>query len=74
LRPGPADHDARDPDARPEPGKSEITRDLEQDVADEEDAGAEAEHLRREAEIFVHGEAGEANIDAVEEIHRVAED
>ena len=45
-----------------------------QDVAREEDAGAEAEHLRREAEVLVHGERGEADIDAVEEIDRVAED
>lgn len=50
-----------------------IARHLEQDVADEEDAGAEAEHLRREAEILVHGQRGKADIDPVEEIHRIAD-
>ncbi len=52
----------------------EIAWNFTQDIADEEDAGAEAEHFRREAEILVHGERGEADIDPVEEIHRVAED
>jgi hypothetical protein len=70
----PADHDARDPDARAEFVQSEIARNLEEDIAHEKDAGAEAEDLRREAEIFIHGERGEADIDAVEEIDRVAED
>ena len=70
----PADHDARDPDARAEFMQSEIAWNLEEDVADEKDAGAEAENLRREAEIFVHGKRGEADIDAVEEIDRVAQD
>ncbi len=51
----------------------EIARDLEQDIADEEDAGAGAEHRGREAEILVHGERGEADIHPVEEIHRIAE-
>ena len=50
----------------------EVARDLEQEIADEEDAGAEAEYRRREAEILVHGERGEADIDPVEEIDRVA--
>ena len=54
--------------------QSEIAWNLEEDIADEKDAGAEAENLGREAEIFVHGERGEADIDAVEEIDRVAQD
>ena len=58
----------------PNLASARLLGDLEQDVADEEDSGAEAEHLRREAEIVVHGKAGEAHIDAVEEIDRVAED
>ena len=68
----PADHDARDPDARAEFLHREIARHLEQDIAGEEDAGAGAEHRRAEAEILVHGERGEADIHPVEEIDRVA--
>ncbi len=70
----PAHHDARDPDARAESLQREIARHLEQEIADEEDAGAGSEHRRREAEILVHGERGEADIHPVEEIHRVAKD
>src|SRR6185437_10115347 len=62
------------PDARAESLQREIARDLEQQIADEEDAGAGSEHRRREAEILVHGKRGEADIDPVEEIHRVAKD
>jgi hypothetical protein len=69
----PADHDARDPDARAESLEREIARDLEQDVADKEDAGPGAEDGRREAEIRVHGERGEADIHSVEEVHHIAE-
>jgi hypothetical protein len=69
----PGDHDARDPGSRAHPRQHEIARDLEQDVADEEDAGAEPEHRGREAEIGVHGERGEAHIDAVEEAYAVAQ-
>jgi hypothetical protein len=58
----------------PEPVQREIARHLEHDIANEEDAGAEAEHFRGEAEILVHGERGEADIDPLEKIHRIAED
>jgi len=68
----PADHDARDPDARAEFLHRQIARHLEQDIAGEKDAGADAEHRRAEAEIVVHGERGEADIDPVEEIDGVA--
>ena len=70
----PADHDAGDPDARAKSGKRQVARNLEEDVARKEDAGAEAEHLRRETEVLVHGKRGKADIDAVKEIDRVAED
>jgi hypothetical protein len=52
--------------------QSKIVWHLEQEIADEEDAGARAEDRGREPEIVVHGESGEADIDAVKEIHRVA--
>ena len=69
----PADHDAGDPDAGAEALEREIARDLEQDVADEKNAGAGAVDRRREAEIRIHGKRGVADIHPVEEIHRVAE-
>jgi hypothetical protein len=68
----PADHDARNPDARAEFLHRQIARHLEQDIAGEEDAGANAKHRRAEAEIAIHGERGEADIDPVEEIDGVA--
>ena len=69
----PAHHDARDPDARAEVLEREVARDLEQEIAGEEDARACAEDRRREAEILVHGKRGEADVHPVEEIHRIAE-
>src|SRR5277367_4172177 len=49
----PADHDARDPPARAEAVEQEIRRQLEQEVREKEDTGAEAEHGRREPERLV---------------------
>jgi hypothetical protein len=69
----PADHDAGDPDARAEPMESKVARDLEKDVAGEEDARTKPKDLRCKAEIGIHREGGEADIDAVEEIPRVAQ-
>jgi hypothetical protein len=69
----PADHDARDPDGRAESLERQIARDLEQDIADEKDAGAGPEHRGRETEVLVHGERGEPDIHPIEEIHRIAE-
>ena len=64
---------ACDPDARVEALQREVARDLEQDIADEEDAGGGPVDARAEAKILVHCKRGEADIHAVEEIHRVAE-
>jgi hypothetical protein len=69
----PRHHDARDPHARAEVQQSEIARDLAQEIADEEDADADPEHGRTEAEILVHSERGEADIHPVEEAHHVAQ-
>jgi hypothetical protein len=46
---------------------------LEQEIAEEEDAGAEAEHGRREAEILVHGQRRETDVHAVDEGNEVQE-
>jgi hypothetical protein len=45
---------------------SQIARHLEDEIADEEDAGAPGEYRRREFQLGVHGQRGEAEIDAVE--------
>src|ERR1700743_1706744 len=46
--------------------QNHIARHLEEQIADEEDAGAPAEDLRGETQILVHRQRSEANIDAVE--------
>jgi len=43
----------------------DIARDFEQCVADKEDAGAEPEYRRAEAELMVHAQRGEADVHAV---------
>src|SRR6185436_10242595 len=45
----------------------DVARHFEQHVADEEDAGGEAEHAGREAEVRVHRQRGEADVDPVDE-------
>ena len=45
----PGDHDPRDPDARADLVQQHVARQLEQEIAEEEDAGAEAEHGLAEA-------------------------
>ncbi len=62
----PGHHDARDPAAGAEFLERQIARHLEDEIADEEDAGAPGEDQRRELQIRIHGERGEAEIDAVE--------
>ena len=62
----PGHHDAGDPAAGAEFLQREIARHLEDEIADEEDAGAPGEDQRRELQIRVHGQRGEAEIDAVE--------
>ena len=63
----PGDHDAADPEARSDLVQDDGGGDFEGEVAGEEDARAEAEHPRRQANFVVHGEGGEAHVDAVEE-------
>ena len=62
----PRDHDARDPAARADAHEDQVARHLEQRVADEEDAGAEAVDGGAEAEVGVHLQRREADVDAVE--------
>ena len=63
----PGDHHPRDPDPRADLVEHEVRRHFEQEVAEEEYTGAEAEHRRRKPEILVHRQRGEADVDAVDE-------
>ena len=62
----PGDHDPRDPQARAHFFQDYVARDLDQDIAPEEEARCHAVYRRVETEIFVHGQRGEADIDPVE--------
>ena len=59
-------HDARDPHARAEALQREIARHLEQEVADEEDAGAETECRGGKPEVRVHGERRKTDVHAIQ--------
>ena len=67
----PGHQNARDPDARADPVKNEIARHFEEEVPDEEDAGAQTEGARREPDVRVHGERRVTDVHAVEERHDV---
>src|SRR5664280_3822683 len=51
--------------------ENEVRRHLEQEIAEKEDAGAEAEYGRRETQVLVHSQRREANVDAVDEGNEV---
>src|SRR5260370_1804472 len=69
----PGDHDPADPEARSDIVQDDGGGHFEGEVAEEEDARAEAEHLRRQAHILVHGQRGEAYVDAIEKGYEVKE-
>src|SRR5580693_3540213 len=69
----PGHHDPSDPQPRSEPLERQIARHFEEEITEEKDAGAPTEHCRGEAEILVHLERGEADIDAIEVAEEVAE-
>ena len=70
----PGDHDAGDPDARADLFEDDVARHLEQHVAPEERAGRHAVPRRVEADILVHRQRGEADIDAVEIAEEIGQD
>ncbi len=51
-----------------------VARDLEGEIADEEDPGAEAEHVRGEPDIAVHMKCCEADVHAVQIVHDEADE
>ncbi len=69
----PGHHDPRDPAARADPQQQQVARHLEQQVADEEHARAEAVDGLVETEIAEHLQLGEGDVDAVEIGGEVAE-
>ena len=63
----PCDHDAGNPDARPDPLQDHIARHFEDEVADEEDARAEPVYRIAVLEVARHLQLGESHIDAIQE-------
>ena len=70
----PAHHDAEQRLARADLLQHQVARHLEDQVADEEDAGAESIGFVAEGKRLLHLQLGEADIDAVEEGDDVADD
>jgi len=62
----PTDHDAGDPKAGSGAVEDDVAGDFEEEVAKEEDAGAGGKDGIREPGDAVHGQFGEANVDAVD--------
>src|SRR6267154_4319855 len=67
----PAAEDDEYPAPRAHALEHEIRRHLEDQIADEEQARAEAEDRGREREILVHGERGEADIQPVDDADEI---
>jgi hypothetical protein len=70
----PAQHDARNPFACAEALQQQVRRHLEQEIGEEENAGAKAESRLRQAQILIHRQRGKADIDAVQIGDEVADD
>jgi hypothetical protein len=70
----PGDHDPRDPEAGADLFENEIARHLEQDIAPEERARSHAVPCRIEADVLVHRQRREADIDAVEVAEEISQD
>ena len=68
----PRDHDARQPHARTDAVEHEVARDLEEAVAEEEDARAEPELRGRQPDRLVHRQPGEADVVAIEVVEDVS--
>ena len=67
----PADHDPREPGARADAVEDHVARHFEEAVAEKQDAGAAAELRRRQPELAVHRQRGEADVVAVEVVEDV---
>ena len=70
----PRDHDAGDPGARAKPLQSQIARHFQKEIAEKEDARAEAIGLGIDADRLVHLQRGEADIHAVDVVDQIGSD
>src|SRR5690606_26281074 len=70
----PANHDARDPEARADPLEDEVARNFEQAVAEKEEAGGQAVRGGIEAERKLEIRGDEADVDAVDVGDHVADE
>ena len=62
----PGDHDACNPNPRADPFQDQIARNFEQEVTEEENAGAEPVNVRGQAEILVHRQRRKRDVGAVD--------
>ena len=62
----PGQHHARDPQARPDAVQHDVARDFEEEVADEENAGAQAVDRLAEPQIAQHLQFREADVHPIE--------
>src|SRR5438270_3407966 len=65
----PGHENARDPHACADPVQQQVAWDFKDKIADEKNAGEQAELLRADAEILIHGQGGETYIDPVQISH-----
>lgn len=69
----PTDHDSRDPETSPEAMKEDVARHLKKEITEKKDTCSRGEDGIGEPRFVMHGEFGEADIDAVEIGQHVAE-
>src|SRR6266576_3638711 len=67
----PGDHHPADPETRSYFVQDDGGRYFEGEVAKEKDARAEAEHLRRQADISVHRQCGEPYVDPIKKSDKI---
>src|SRR6185295_5735814 len=70
----PDDHDARDPDPRADLPQDHVAGDLEEEVAEKEEPGAAAEDVLAQEQVLLQVLRREADVDAVDVGHDVAEE
>ncbi|MNV36341.1 hypothetical protein D3C71_1278140 [compost metagenome] len=69
----PRNHDPRDPDPGPYLVQDDVAGNLENEIADEENAGAQPIHRFAELKLLQHLQLGEPHIDAVQIGHDIAD-
>jgi hypothetical protein len=62
----PTDHDAGDPESGSRAVEDEVSRNLEKEVTEKENAGSGGENGIREPRNLMHGQFGEAYVDPVD--------